>query len=87
MQGLAGALINSVVQLGIAVLLGASDVLAGATRHKGAKQSYKIVFWFELALAALALVILVGFVRLKKAKSALTADELEELRRNATAAN
>ena len=74
-QGLAGALVNSILQLGIAFFLGLADVTAIATRGQGLKNSYKAVFWFEVAVAAVALIISVGFVEIKKAQSDLTADE------------
>ncbi|KAF2093032.1 MFS general substrate transporter [Rhizodiscina lignyota] len=78
-QGLAGALINSILQLGIAISLGFADIVASGTEGKGLRRSYKAVFWFEVAWAVVALVLLVGFVKLDKAKSELTADEREEL--------
>jgi hypothetical protein len=84
MQGLAGALINSILQLGIAFFLGFADVTANATREKGLKQSYQDVFWFEVAMGAASLIVLLGFVRLKKAKSDLTADEKAALERNSS---
>ena len=74
-QGLAGALVNSILQLGIAFFLGLSDVVAIATRGQGLKNSYKAVFWFEVAVATVALIISAGFVKIKKARSDLTADE------------
>ncbi|KAK7511561.1 MFS multidrug transporter [Phyllosticta citriasiana] len=78
-QGLAGALINSLVQLAIAVFLGWADVAAANTEHRGRRESYKIVFWFELACAAVGLVILALFVKIRPATSELTADEKAEL--------
>ena len=74
-QGLAGALVNSLLYLGIAFLLAFADVVQTETMHLGMKRSYQSVFWYELACAALALVIMIGFVRIRKAKSDLTADE------------
>ncbi|KAF2145367.1 uncharacterized protein K452DRAFT_315629 [Aplosporella prunicola CBS 121167] len=74
-QGLAGALINSLLQLGIAVFLGFADVAAARTSDRGKRESYKVVFWFEVAAAAVALALMVGFVKIKAAKSGLTADE------------
>lgn len=74
-QGLAGALVNSILQLGIAFFLGLADVTAIATRDQGLKNSYKAVFWFEVAVATVALIISAGFVEIKKAQSDLTADE------------
>lgn len=78
-QGLAGALLHSVVQLGIALFLGVADVVAVETAHRGKRESYRIVFWFELALAALSFIILLFFVKVKTAKSDLTVEEKEAL--------
>ncbi len=74
-QGLAGALINSLLYLGIAFLLAFADVTQTGTAHLGLKRSYQSVFWYQLACSVLALVIMIGFVRIRSAKSALTADE------------
>ena len=41
------------------------------------KKSYQAVFWYQLACAATALVVLLCFVRIKKAKSQETVDERE----------
>ena len=74
-QGLAGALISSLLYLGIAFCLAFADVTQTETAHLGLKRSYQTVFWYQLACAALALIILLAFVRIKKAKSELTFDE------------
>lgn len=74
-QGLAGALVNSILQLGIAFFLGLADITAIATRDQGLQKSYKVVFWFEVAIATVALAISAGFVKIKKAQSDLTTDE------------
>jgi len=74
-QGLAGALVNSLLYLGIAFLLSFADLIQTSTAHLGLKRSYQSVFWYQLAFSLLALVIMVGFVRIKKAESDLTADE------------
>lgn len=74
-QGLAGALINSLLYLGIAFLIGFADVVLTETRELGLRRSYQAVFWYQLACAALALVIMAAFVRIKKAKSDLTFEE------------
>lgn len=79
-QGLAGALIMLVLHLGISVCLGLADIVNIGTLSKlGQKKSYQAVFWFEVACASTALVILVLFVRVKKAKSSLTVDEMAEM--------
>jgi len=74
-QGLSGALINSVLQLGIALFLGFADVVATATQSQGLMKSYKAVFWFETACAGLGFFVLVCFVRISKQKSELTIEE------------
>ena len=74
-QGLAGALINSLLYLGIAFLIGFADVVQTGTRGLGLRKSYQTVFWYQLACAAVALVIMAVFVRVKKAKSDLTFEE------------
>lgn len=83
-QGLAGALINSILQLSIAFFLGLADIVATKTEspgQEGLRKSYEYVFWLEVAGAAFALVILVLFVRIDEAKSGMTADEKEALER------
>ncbi|OBT41642.1 hypothetical protein VE00_07650 [Pseudogymnoascus sp. WSF 3629] len=79
-QGLAGALIMLVLHLGISVCLGLADIVNISTLAKlGQKKSYQAVFWFEVACASTALLILVLFVRVKKAASSLTVDEMAEM--------
>jgi hypothetical protein len=74
-QGLAGALINSMLQLGIAVFLGFADFTATKTESLGQAKSYKIVFWFEAGCAAVALVLFLGFVKIDCARSDFTFEE------------
>jgi MFS family permease len=78
-QGLAGAFVNSLYFLGVSFFLGVADMAAAANKKHGIKQSYKAAFWFGVACAAVALVLLVGFVKIDAAKSDLTADEKAEL--------
>lgn len=78
-QGLAGALINCLVFLGISVFLGFADIAVNATSHLGLKESYKVACWFGVGCAGVSLLLLVGFVKIDKAKSDLTADEKAEL--------
>ncbi|KAF4556896.1 putative drug resistance protein [Elsinoe fawcettii] len=75
-QGLAGALVNSIMQLGIAFMLGFADVVVTETADQGVSRKYKNAFWLEVGCASLALVLLAGFVKIDKAKSQLTADEV-----------
>lgn len=74
-QGLAGSFINSILFLGIAFMLGFADLTQTQTAHLGLKKSYQAVFWYQLAVQATALAIMIAFVRIRKAKSDLTADE------------
>lgn len=78
-QGLAGALINCLVFLGISIFLGFADIVAAATTHLGVRESYKVACWFGVGCAAVSLLLLVVFVKIEKAKSDLTVDEKAEL--------
>ncbi|KAI1630129.1 MFS transporter [Exophiala viscosa] len=87
-QGLAGGLINSVMQLGMAIVLGFSDIVQSYTVDSaGLRQSYKNTFWFGVATGAVSLVLLVVWGKIDKAKSDLTADEKLELQREAMTAS
>lgn len=77
-QGLAGAFVNSLMQLGIALMLGVAEIVVTKTKYQGQAQSYKNAFWLEFACAGAALLILVGFVKVDTAKSQLTAEELAQ---------
>ena len=84
-QGLGGGLINSVLQLGVAFCLGFADIIQTETvKQVGLGRSYKNTFWFGVAGGAVALLLMVFFVRIPKASSDLTADEKRELERVAT---
>jgi hypothetical protein len=79
-QGLAGAVIMLLMHLGIAVMLGFADIVNTYTVTRlGMRKSYHAVFWFEVACASAAVLILVLFVKIKKAESELTVDERAEL--------
>ncbi|KAN0103224.1 MFS general substrate transporter [Hyaloscypha variabilis] len=79
-QGLAGAVIMLLLHLGIAIMLGFADIVNTYTLPSlGMRRSYHAVFWFEVACASAALVILILFVKIKKAESELTVDERAEL--------
>ncbi|KAF2496344.1 MFS multidrug transporter-like protein [Lophium mytilinum] len=67
-QGLAGALVNSVLQLSIAVFLAVADMVVAYTEDdQGRRQGLKNAFWLELACAGTALVVSVLFVDVKVA--------------------
>lgn len=77
-QGLAGALINSLVQLSIAVVLGAAALIREKVETtSGQLKSYKAVFWFTMACAIAAWIALSGFVRIPEARSEMTIEERE----------
>lgn len=78
-QGLAGALINSLLFLGISFFLGFADFAVASTADQGMKKSYKVAFWFAAGCSGLAFVLVAGFVRIGKAKSDLTFEERIEL--------
>ncbi len=84
-QGLGGGLINSVLQLGIALCLGFSDIIQSySVEEAGLRTSYKNTFWFGVATASLSLLLMTIWGKVPKAKSDLTADEKAELTREAT---
>ncbi|KAJ9609883.1 hypothetical protein H2200_006212 [Cladophialophora chaetospira] len=84
-QGLAGGLINSILQLGIALLLGCCDIIQSYTvEEAGLRQSYKNTFWFGVASGGVALLLVTIWGRVPKQGSDLTADEKMELQREAT---
>ncbi|OAG42238.1 hypothetical protein AYO21_03406 [Fonsecaea monophora] len=83
-QGLAGGLINSVLQLGFALLLGFCDIIQSYTVDgSGLRQSYKNTFWLGVGAGGVALVLVTIWGRVPKAKSDLTTDEKLELQREA----
>ena len=85
-QGLAGGVINSVLQLGVAVTLGLTDIVQSKTVGAvGLAESYKNTFWFGVAAGAIALLLLAVWGKVPKATSRLTAEEEEELVREAEA--
>ncbi|KAF7865307.1 hypothetical protein EAF04_006284 [Stromatinia cepivora] len=79
-QGLAGALINSIMQFSIAVCLGISEVIANAVLKKSGslRHSYKAVFWFEVTCASIALCILILFCKIDSAKAGPTDEERQD---------
>jgi len=84
-QGLAGALINTVLFLGNSFFLGWADVIQSnmLARGKTLQESYKITLWFAAGCAAVPLSLFLCFVRVGRAQSQLTADEkLQENQRN-----
>lgn len=79
-QGLAGGLINSVLHLGVGVILGLTDIIQSRTsEEQGLGKSYKNTFWFGVVAGGVSLVLMAVWGRLPAAKSDMTADEKEEL--------
>lgn len=77
-QGLAGAVINSVLFLGMSFFLGIADMVE-STQHvePTSNEAYKAAFWFATGCAIFSLLIIVAFVKMGRAKSELTVDERE----------
>lgn len=78
-QGLAGAFMNSLLFLGIAVFLSFADLAVSETEERGKRGSYKVAFWLATALAIAGLIIMFLGVKIGKAKSDLTLEERAEL--------
>lgn len=77
-QGLAGALINTTLFVGIGFFLGVADLAVSSSEHLGMKGSYKVAFWFGVGCAGFAAVMLMS-VRIGRAKSDLTFEERAQL--------
>lgn len=68
--------------LGISFFLGLADLVVAENESRGLKESYRRAFWFGSACAGVSL-LLFCTIRIGKAKSQLTVEEMEE-RDNAT---
>ncbi|KAM5362168.1 hypothetical protein ACJZ2D_012690 [Fusarium nematophilum] len=84
-QGLAGALINSVLFLGISFFLGIADIAVGQTSHLGLRKSYQVAFWLSFGVASVPLLLL-PFIKIGSAKSDLTVEERQRLEAGAQSA-
>lgn len=73
-QGIAGALINSLLFLGISFFLGLADLAVTEHESRGGSQGHKVAFWFATACAAVVLLIF-ATIKLGKAESELTVEE------------
>ena len=64
-HGFAGALINSLSSCAIAIFLAIAAVVESATSSDSLVKSpnYRPVFWFQMGVAGLALLVVVAFVR------------------------
>ncbi|KAH7310465.1 major facilitator superfamily domain-containing protein [Stachybotrys elegans] len=84
LQAAAGALINSLLYLGIAFWLGVGEMAVATTvnsRPEGSmtlREQYQIGFWVGVGLAVLSVCLMVT-VRLGRASAELTADEKAQL--------
>ncbi|KAH8902995.1 MFS general substrate transporter [Coniochaeta sp. PMI_546] len=76
-QGVAGAVINSLIFLGISFFLGLADIAVAENQSRGLKESYRVAFWFGTACAGVSLLNFC-FIRIGKAKSQLSIEEREE---------
>lgn len=73
-QGLAGAVINSVLFLGMSFFLGFADMIESGTNVEPAG-TYRAAFWLATGAALVSLIVIALFVHIGKAKSDLTVDE------------
>lgn len=72
------------LQLGVALTLGITDIIQVATAGKhGLASSYKYTFWFGVGASAVSVALVTLWGNVPKAKSDLTADERVELLRAA----
>ncbi|KAF1957174.1 MFS general substrate transporter [Byssothecium circinans] len=77
-EGLAGAVCNSVLFLGVSFFLGFADLTAQQTESQGMRKSYKAVFWYAVGCASVSVILLLGFVNIERAKSEVReGDEVE----------
>lgn len=81
-QGLAGALINSLLFLGISFFLGISDLAVSEETKRGGTTGHQVAFWFATACAVVVL-LLFATIKVGKAESDLTLEERAELERQA----
>ncbi|KAK4108903.1 MFS general substrate transporter [Canariomyces notabilis] len=73
-QGLSGALINSLLFLGIGFFLGLADLAVAEEENRGSSEGHRVAFWLGTAMAAITAVIFTT-IKIGKAESDLTIDE------------
>ncbi|KAK3374572.1 major facilitator superfamily domain-containing protein [Podospora didyma] len=73
-QGLAGALINSLLFLGISFFLGLADLAVAENEKRSGGEGYMVAFWFATACAIVTLLIF-STIKIPKAESELTAED------------
>lgn len=84
-QGLAGALINTLLFLGIGLFLGFADLAVSEHEKRHPEgEPHRVAFWFATACAAVSLMIYVT-IDIGKAESDLTVEEKERRAREASA--
>ncbi|KAI2866588.1 hypothetical protein CBS76997_10868 [Aspergillus niger] len=75
-QGLAAAVANIILFLGISFWLGWGD-FTSAQVNGDLRARYQAALWMAVGLAGLGLIIMVLFVKIKPARSEVTVDEKE----------
>ncbi|KAK4098955.1 MFS general substrate transporter [Parathielavia hyrcaniae] len=73
-QGIAGALISSLLFVGISFFLGLADLAVSEDEKRGGTQGHRVAFWFATACSAVVLVLF-STIKIPKAKSDLTIEE------------
>jgi MFS family permease len=73
-QGVAGALINALIFLGISFFLGLADLAVTVHERNGGDNPYRVAFWFATGCAVVPLVLFCC-IRIGKAKSELRMEE------------
>jgi len=77
-QGIAGALITSLLFVGISFFLGLADLAVSEDEKRGGTEGHKVAFWFATACAGVVM-ILFATIKLGKAQSELTLEERMKL--------
>lgn len=79
-QGIAGACISGLSYLGTSLFLGWADFAVTTESNHGLSGSYKIAFWFAVGCGAVMILLILGFIRIGRAKSDLTVEEKAQQR-------
>ncbi|KAI0889846.1 membrane transporter [Annulohypoxylon maeteangense] len=74
-QGLAGACINGLSYLGISLFLGWADFAVASESNNGLGESYKVAFWLAAGCGAVVILLVLGFIRIGRARSDFTVEE------------
>ncbi|KXX81381.1 Aminotriazole resistance protein [Madurella mycetomatis] len=73
-QGLSGALINSLLFLGISFFLGLADLAVSEEGNRAGSEGHRVAFWFGTAAAAV-ITLIFATIKIGKAESELTMEE------------